>query len=132
MWVEMYHFSRNKVTDPVIFGNLTLPVVFVAFSSIAYAGMIIFAIFMEFSQEYDLGSEAVFLTILTLSAMIVFVHYGYLTHKRMDRVPLFPPHRKTKRLNRVCFRKGRADMYNMRKTCTYIDTHARTDRQTDR
>lgn len=103
LWVEMYHFSRNKTTDPSVWSKVSLISLFFIFSGVAYTLIIVFSIAMEVTKKYDMLAEASFLAVGSGVAVIVFVYYGYLTHKRMDRVPLFPPHRKTKRLNRLKF-----------------------------
>jgi hypothetical protein len=60
-----------------------------------------FPFFFLFKSSIFFYNHHIFLTVLTVTAMLVFMRYGYLTHKKLDRVPLFPPHRKTKRLNKV-------------------------------
>jgi len=99
----MYHFSRNKSTDLSVWSKVPLLMLFFIFSFLAYTAIIVFSTVMEVTQRYNMYDEALLLAALSGVAVIVFVYYGYLTHKRMDRVPLFPPHRKTKRLNRLKF-----------------------------
>lgn len=104
LWVEMYTFARNKINVQVtIWTRLSLLTIFLIASCAAYLAAGAFAVVVSFTNHYNLLAEAIFLTILTASAMLVFLRYGYLTHKKLDRVPLFPPHRKTKRLNKLKF-----------------------------
>eukprot|EP00026_Physarum_polycephalum_P010919 Phypoly_transcript_11106.p1 GENE.Phypoly_transcript_11106~~Phypoly_transcript_11106.p1 ORF type:complete len:331 (+),score=26.01 Phypoly_transcript_11106:76-1068(+) len=105
LWVEMYTFSRNKLnSNPAsIWSRLSLLTIFFISSCVAYICSLLFSIVMQASGKYSMLAEAIFLTILTFTAMIVFMRYGYLTHKKLDKVPLFPAHRKTKRLNKLKF-----------------------------
>jgi len=103
LWVELYHFSRNKASDPSVWSKVSLLSLFFIFSSVAYTATIVSAIVMQVTNSYKMEYETSLLAVLSGVAVIVFVYYGYLTHNRMDRVPLFPPHRKTKRLNRLKF-----------------------------
>lgn len=104
LWVEMYTFSRNKLNNtPSFWSRLSLLTIFFISSCVAYMFALLFALIMEAANKYNMLAEAIFLTILTATAMTVFIRYGYLTHKKLDKVPLFPAHRKAKRLNKLKF-----------------------------
>jgi len=99
LWAELYHFSKNKKRE-----NPRVPImgVFVVVSGLAYIAGAIFIVYMKHLNkpkgDYDISNEAIFLSCLLFLALISFLLYGVLLHSSMQRVPLYPVHRKNRML----------------------------------